>query len=82
MIISSSITRSPEINEIDASGSAVSDRSDHELFIRGNKYMLFLFCNFPGVNCWIIVNLFNSLTPNFLSFKYLLSLISDSVDSN
>ncbi|KAL9388904.1 hypothetical protein Peur_017509 [Populus x canadensis] len=37
MIISSSITRSPEINEIDASGSAVSDRSDHELFIRGNK---------------------------------------------
>ncbi|KAB5538684.1 hypothetical protein DKX38_016217 [Salix brachista] len=36
-IISSSIPRSPKIDEIDASGSAVSDRSDNELFIRGNK---------------------------------------------
>jgi hypothetical protein len=42
----------------------------------------FCFCNFPGVNCRIIVNLFNSLAPNLLSFKYLLSLISDSADSN
>ncbi|KAJ6311920.1 hypothetical protein OIU77_013631 [Salix suchowensis] len=39
-IISSSIPRSPKIDEIDASGSAVSDRSDNELFIRGNSILI------------------------------------------